>query len=263
MGSRQAAQDCCRQTVTDVFPDICSTYVNDIADQNGWDPQRIVEKVLEHVENGQPYAKQSRKSLKRKATESDNLGKKARHRTKNSERVRTKRTNPCQCCYDEVPSNEMVHCNGDKPHWFCKSCARRAAETQVGLSKYQLICMSTDGCRAGFTSEQRTEFLDTTLRTALDRLEIEAVLYMADIKDLESCPFCDYAAVYPSVKENKEFCCKKCEIVSCRLCRRETHIPLTCEEAAQERGCHLRHQIEEAMSTALIRRCNKCRYSTP
>lgn len=46
--------------------------------------------------------------------------------------------------------------------------------------------------------------------------------------------------------------------MSCRACRKETHIPRTCEEAALEQGHSARHGIEEAMSEALIRKCNKC-----
>lgn len=65
---------------------------------------------------------------------------------------------------------------------------------------------------------------------------------------------------YPSLELEKEFRCLKpdCKMVSCRACRKETHIPKTCEEAALETGHSARHTIEEAMSAALIRKCNKC-----
>lgn len=69
------------------------------------------------------------------------------------------------------------------------------AETQIGLSKYRLDCMSTDGCSGGFAMDQREIFLDTNLKTALDRIEQEAVLREAGIEDLETCPFCPFAMV--------------------------------------------------------------------
>jgi len=83
---------------------------------------------------------------------------------------------------------------------------------------------------------------------------------MAGIENLESCPFCPYAAEYPPVEVNKEFRCEApdCERVSCRLCKLESHIPKSCEEFAKENGLSIRRQIEEAMSAALIRKCNKC-----
>ncbi|KAL0768779.1 hypothetical protein CaCOL14_008087 [Colletotrichum acutatum] len=157
----------------------------------------------------------------------------------------------CGCCYSEFALNRM---------FFCVECARRNAETVVGLSKYEITCISTDGCDAGFAHKERAKFINDQLNQALDRIESEANLRMADIDGLETCPFCPYAAEYPPVDINKEFKCENpdCQVVSCRLCREETHIPRTCEEAAGDSAEGARRQIEEAMSSALIRKCNKC-----
>ncbi|RYP21682.1 hypothetical protein DL765_002143 [Monosporascus sp. GIB2] len=170
-------------------------------------------------------------------------------------------TAECGCCYDEQALNRMAQCDGEMVHFFCGSCLRRQAETQVGYSKYELKCMSMDGCSGGFSYTQRKRFLDKALRTALDRIEQEAVLREAGIESLETCPFCPYAAEYPPVDEDKEFRCEMpgCRRVSCRLCRKETHIPKSCAEVAREEGLTARREIEEAMSEALIRKCNKCR----
>ncbi|KAI8962318.1 hypothetical protein F5Y11DRAFT_195727 [Daldinia sp. FL1419] len=169
-------------------------------------------------------------------------------------------TMECGCCFDEFPLNRMVHCNGDTVHWFCKNCMKTQAETNIGLSKYELTCMSMDGCEAGFSLDQTKLFLNKKLRVALERLEQEASLRMAGIENLESCPFCPYAAEYPPIDVDKEFTCVNpgCEKVSCRLCHKETHIPKTCAEAAVDHGLDARHALEEAMSEALIRRCNNC-----
>ncbi|RYP48377.1 hypothetical protein DL768_005746 [Monosporascus sp. mg162] len=170
-------------------------------------------------------------------------------------------TAECGCCYDEQALNRMAQCDGEMVHFFCGSCIKQQAETQVGYSKYELKCMSLDGCSGGFSYTQRKRFLDKALRTALDRIEQEAVLREAGIESLETCPFCPYAAEYPPVDEDKEFRCEmpRCRKVSCRLCRKETHIPKSCAEAAREEGLTARREIEEAMSEALIRKCNKCR----
>ncbi|KAK4448025.1 ring finger protein [Podospora aff. communis PSN243] len=170
-------------------------------------------------------------------------------------------TADCGCCYDEFALDRMVHCNGEVLHWFCPLCAKTQAETQIGLSKYELSCMSTDQCHGGFSLEQRKLFLDEATTIALDRIEKEAVLRLAGIENLAKCPFCLYAAEYPSVQENKEFQCENpaCGKRSCRLCDMETHIPKTCREARAEEGHSGRHRIEEAMSEAMIRKCNKCK----
>ncbi|KAF6842605.1 ring finger [Colletotrichum musicola] len=167
----------------------------------------------------------------------------------------------CGCCFGDFAMNRMVCCdNPSNEHNFCVQCARLNAENIIGLSKYQLVCMSTDGCNAGFSNSQRSLFLDDKLIAALDRIEAEDVLRMAGVENLETCPFCPFAAEYPPVEENKEFSCAnpECLVVSCRLCKGETHIPKSCEEAVSENHSSARREIEEAMSAALIRKCNKC-----
>jgi hypothetical protein len=143
---------------------------------------------------------------------------------------------------------------------FCVDCARTTAEHIVGKTQHELKCMSTDGCSGGFSMTQRRRFLDDKLTAALDRLECEEVLCLAGLENLERCPFCPFAAEYPPITEDKEFRCESdnCGIVSCRLCKEETHLPKTCEEIAKEKGMSARRRIEEARSAAMIRKCNKC-----
>lgn len=61
----------------------------------------------------------------------------------------------CGCCYGDYPFNRMIHCDGEEAHCFCRQCALKNAETEIGNSKYELTCMSMDGCTAGFSKEQR------------------------------------------------------------------------------------------------------------
>ncbi|KAI0433605.1 hypothetical protein F5Y09DRAFT_328836 [Xylaria sp. FL1042] len=170
-------------------------------------------------------------------------------------------TSECGICFDECALNRMVRCEGEPVHLFCRNCLRSQAESQIGMAKYELTCMSLDGCSAGFSRSERALFLNKKLTVALDRIEQETVLRIAGIENLETCPFCSYAAEYPPVEVDKEFRCDnpRCRHVSCRLCRKETHIPKTCTEADADRGLDARHILEEAMSEALIRRCNQCR----
>lgn len=172
-------------------------------------------------------------------------------------------TTDCGCCCENFPLNRMVHCEGVQVHWLCRPCMKQQAETIIGYSKYEITCISMEGCDAGFSVEQKEAFLDKKLRTALNRIEAQDALEAAGIENLETCPFCPMAMEYPPVDENKEFRCTNpaCEIVSCRLCRKNTHIPKTCAEAASDEGNSARHTIEEAMSEAIIRKCNKCKFS--
>ncbi|ETS83203.1 hypothetical protein PFICI_05079 [Pestalotiopsis fici W106-1] len=166
----------------------------------------------------------------------------------------------CGCCFDEFPLNRMVHCEGTTLHWFCRQCMKQQAETLVGVGQFHLTCLSMDGCSAGYSRAQKKTFLDKKLSVAIDRNEAKAALEAAGIENLETCPFCPMAMEYPPISENKEFRCTNpsCEAVSCRCCRKQTHIPKTCAEAAEDEGQSARHTIEEAMSDAIIRKCNKC-----
>ncbi len=63
----------------------------------------------------------------------------------------------CGCCFGDFPLNRMVHCDNDTTmHWFCRACAKQNADTVIGASKYELACMSMDGCDSKFQLEQRS-----------------------------------------------------------------------------------------------------------
>jgi TRIAD3 protein (E3 ubiquitin-protein ligase RNF216) len=72
----------------------------------------------------------------------------------------------------------------------------------------------------------------------------------------ETCPFCPFGMlIEASFEENKIFECKNpdCGIESCRKCQKETHLPKSCEENAKDDVTNLQHQVEEAMTQALVR----------
>ncbi|PHH71323.1 hypothetical protein CDD80_5358 [Ophiocordyceps camponoti-rufipedis] len=165
----------------------------------------------------------------------------------------------CECCFTETAMNRLAECDADMPH-VSPSPIPRYAESLLGQSRYQLKCMSTEDCPEGFCHSERQKFLEPRLSAALDRLEQDEVLRMANLDGLVSCPFCPFAAECSPIEVDKEFRCQNpaCSIVSCRQCHLKTHVPHSCEEAAKERGLSARRVIEEAMSDAVIRRCNKC-----
>lgn len=121
--------------------------------------------------------------------------------------------------------------------------------------------MDSSGCKAEFAKEQIRRFLDQKTMDTLERLQQQDEIRLADLDDLTSCPFCDFAAICAPVEEDREFRCAnpECEKVSCRLCKHETHIPLSCQAYAKENKVTIRHAVEEAMTEALVRSCHKCK----
>jgi TRIAD3 protein (E3 ubiquitin-protein ligase RNF216) len=168
----------------------------------------------------------------------------------------------CACCFDDVPLNRMITCSGDTTHFYCKECVKRQIETQMGQSKCQPACFGVDGCPGTFTRSQLQQVLCEKTFERLEHMQQQADLAAAGLDFLSECPFCDFKMECPPVKVDKEFRCqnKKCGKTSCRLCVKETHVPLSCEEAKKDGQLSLRHIVEEAMSAALIRQCNKCKH---
>ena len=100
-------------------------------------------------------------------------------------------------------------------------------------------------------------FLSRKSTQILDRLQQQEELSAAGLEGLTNCPFCDFSAICESVEIDKEFRCMnpECERISCRLCMKETHVPLTCSQHEKDSKLNVRHAVEEAMSEALFRKC--------
>ncbi|KAF1951495.1 hypothetical protein CC80DRAFT_424773 [Byssothecium circinans] len=168
----------------------------------------------------------------------------------------------CQCCFDDIPINRMTSCSGETVHFFCLSCASKYVEGEMGLGRVKVVCFADPNCVGTFTRRQLQEFLSETSFERLEHMQQLEDLAAAGLDFLSECPFCDYKAECPPVDVDKEFRCQnpKCRKVSCRLCQKETHIPLSCKEVKDEDKLSARHGVEEAMSAALIRHCNKCKH---
>lgn len=168
-------------------------------------------------------------------------------------------TAECQACFDELPMNRQVHCAGETPHFSCFTCIETYIKTEIGDSRCRVMC--TAGCGSSFEPAQLNLLADKKLLQKLADLQQEKDIRDAELEDLEDCPFCDYKAIMPPIEVNFEFTCAnpECEKVSCRRCKATSHIPISCEQYAKDKKANSRHTIEEAMTAALIRSCNKCK----
>lgn len=168
-------------------------------------------------------------------------------------------TAECSACFDDLPMNRQIHCDGAVAHFTCYECAETYIKSEVGESRCRVLC--TAGCGAAFAPNQLNQLEDKQLLQKLAELEQEKAIRDAGLDDLEECPFCDYKAILPPVEEDFEFRCAnpECEKVSCRRCKSLSHIPISCEQHAKDNKIDYRHKIEEAMTAALIRSCNKCK----
>lgn len=125
------------------------------------------------------------------------------------------------------------------------------------MMKCRPVCPATIDCKAPFSRSELKRFLGETAFERLEKLQQLEDIQAAGLDDLDECPFCDFKAECPPIEIDKEFRCQNesCGKTSCRLCKLETHIPLTCEEFKKDNKVNVRHAVEEAMSQALIRNC--------
>ena len=175
--------------------------------------------------------------------------------------IAAKLVDSCGVCYDdEIPLRKIAECRNG--HTICIDCLRNHGNNAIGENKGHLVCATEEDCNISY----RRTFLERALgEKALGRLEFldqQADLKAAGIDDLAECPFCDFKAIIAQTKEvNKEFRCfnPDCEKVSCRLCDKISHVPLSCDEAKAGEGINERHLVEEAMSAAVMRICPGCK----
>lgn len=78
--SENDAKVACREQVMAVFPDICPDHLEILALNHGYDPHALIPYILDQVDNGKPFPKRQRISLKRKREDeeedvADRLGK--------------------------------------------------------------------------------------------------------------------------------------------------------------------------------------------
>lgn len=166
----------------------------------------------------------------------------------------------CPCCCDDMPLNRMVCCNGKTMHFFCKPCVKQYVETEMGSSRCRPVCFADPDCGGTFTRIHLQQCLGEVPFDRLEHMQQMKDLEMAGL-DLDECPFCDFKQDCPPIDEDSEFRClhPKCRKTSCRLCLKLSHVPLSCEENKKDEKLTVRHIVEEAMTAALIRSCNKCK----
>jgi hypothetical protein len=228
-------------------PSTASSNADTIVESSGWPP--LGEELAAARKRAQADRVIRDEEKAKKRAEDDNLRRS----------IAKGHTAECQACFDDLPTNRQVHCHGDEPHYTCFSCIETYIKTEIGDSRCRVLC--TAGCGAGFEPAQLNLLADKKLLKKLADLQQEKDIRDADLDDLEECPFCDYKAIMPPIEENFEFTCAnpECEKVSCRRCKFTTHIPMSCEQYAKEKNANSRHTIEEAMTAAMVRSCNKCK----
>uniref|UniRef100_A0A914V487 RING-type domain-containing protein n=1 Tax=Plectus sambesii TaxID=2011161 RepID=A0A914V487_9BILA len=164
----------------------------------------------------------------------------------------------CACCFcdDNLPE-DMVACESGA-HKFCRGCVVQHANTQVGDGGHVVKCMD-GGCKGEMTLKALRPLLRPQVVDLILRRSQQAELRSAQLDNMETCPFCDFALIIENADE-RLFRCQNpdCLKESCRECKEQSHIPLRCEEVEKDVEVRMRTFIENRMAEAMIRICPQC-----
>ncbi|KAI0001329.1 hypothetical protein BJV74DRAFT_819893 [Russula compacta] len=140
----------------------------------------------------------------------------------------------CGCCFSSYPFRKMAQCTDT--HLFCTNCM-------------------------AFPDSELQRVLPEKLFELYGHIRQRRDIELAGLEGLEECPFCDYKVVMDAdFQTDKVLRCQneECAKVSCRKCKKEDHLPKSCEEMEEDMKLDGKHAIEEAMTRALMRNCPKC-----
>ncbi|XP_060535263.1 E3 ubiquitin-protein ligase RNF216-like [Cylas formicarius] len=161
----------------------------------------------------------------------------------------------CRVCYDdELIPEECFVCGAGCI--FCKDCVQKGVETRIADGHLTFPCFEDCGSEFGLNRLQMVLPKKTFERLVL-RVQSEEIK-RAKIEGLETCPFCDFAAI--PVEGSTVFQCENpdCGKESCRQCGHESHIPARCSEVEYDEDVRRRTFIEDKMTEALTRTCYSC-----
>ena len=152
---------------------------------------------------------------------------------------------------------------------FCRDCIIQYVESQVfgsgnlGIDletkkpALEIKCCDSDGCTSGFRDINLMKVLPTKTWEKYNELQHTVQVQRAGLLGkLSTCPKCGYQAELAQTQMIFECPVQDCRFSSCKKCGKASHIPLRCEEVAQQkRQDDGRLKIEEALSEAKMRVC--------
>lgn len=158
----------------------------------------------------------------------------------------------CMVCYDTVTAPETMCCSADASHTICEPCVVKYISTELfDEGRATKKCVS---CTDGVYSEARLQdLLPKRTYTVFACLESRAALMASGITDTTHTCKCGNMVIVP--EGTTVHACSECGISTCVLCNESSHVPLRCDEVEKDADAKIRHQIEEAMTAALVRKC--------
>jgi len=135
----------------------------------------------------------------------------------------------CSCCFtDNLSKDDIITCNGNRNHTFCKICITKFVANSLGLRR-PITCMETSvNCKHGFRlSKLENGILDQVVRTKY--MDMMAKIFIRDsgIKNFVECYNCLNGVIIPEICSEKTFKCGACNCSTCIKCKNKSHEGIT------------------------------------
>ena len=147
-------------------------------------------------------------------------------------RSRSRTSTPCPVCMEQ--SDSRVNCCGEESHGICSDCWGGFLSSKVseGRAALSATCPGAPKCSVLIPRSFFDKFLSSS--DLKDRFQVFAIsAFVEDNLRVKWCPNpegCEFAIKADNLLNDKAVICH-CGSVSCFECLRESHIPVSCEEA--------------------------------
>lgn len=176
--------------------------------------------------------------------------------------------NDCQCCFNQIPANEVILCTGANNkynHITCYECLKGYLDSVLDEKKSVGCMMCTDGCKGRYNdSDVKHVLTEEQYQKYMDCCNVEeAVLFAGILDDYHMCPFCSkYGVVIENVDRLQitqlKINCPRCEKGWCVKCRNEEHTPHQCGKLHTTNVDVIKRMIEQIIDDTAIHKCPKC-----
>lgn len=156
----------------------------------------------------------------------------------------------CSVCYETCPRPITAFCHRDENHIICDSCLTKYISTELFDSgKATTKCVLCPDGKYAIAKLQ--DILPEKTMTVFTCLEAKAALLAAGITEtMHTCKCGNSVILADDATIHK---CVECGHATCVLCNEESHLPLRCDQV--EHFTAARKKMEEAMTAALVRKC--------
>ena len=164
-------------------------------------------------------------------------------------------TRPCQCCFDQFESEQLIRCRFHSEHRFCFSCVRDFIHNCINEKK-NVICLA--GCSCSFPEIEIAKVLDEkNLHKYRDHMLTITVYQQAGkTPSFNICPFCEKYGKVSKTKE--EIKCSFCEKSWCSSCREEAHLRNPCGLIKKTDPLLISRVVDQILNKSILHSCPCC-----